>query len=134
MNIKWPSPLILSSIKEKVDKIEETPTEKRKHNVRKFVIFENISSKTSERVAKTIRLIKIFTSIKKEILEKHIMDKSHGAEISIKSPPKEISCLEILWFAISATIKEVKKNSSVGESDPIKTKAIRDRVGDKTKR
>ena len=134
MNMKWPSPFIRSSIKEKVDRIDEIPTEKRKHSVRKFMLFKKISSEISDKVIKTIRLIKMFINIKNKILEKHTIDKSHGAEISIKSPPKETSCLETLWFANSATIKEVKKNRAVGLSDPIKTKAIRESVGDRIKR
>tara|TARA_Y100000768_G_scaffold388200_1_gene382743 strand:+ start:664 stop:849 length:186 start_codon:yes stop_codon:yes gene_type:complete len=54
-------------------------------------LFESINN-----VIKTIMLIKTLMNMKKRILLKHRIDKSIGAEISINSPPTDISCREIL--------------------------------------
>lgn len=82
---------------EKVVSIEEIPMENRKHNKTKFVVFSKIIiPETMERVETTVTQTNVLTNIKYEILEKHNIDKSHGALIKINSPLNDTSCLEIL--------------------------------------
>ena len=60
-----------------------------------------------DRDIKTIRWINKEIIIKNKIFAKQIIDRSIGADISINSPSKDISCLEILWFATNEDINDV---------------------------
>ena len=60
-----------------------------------------------DRDIKTIRWINKQIIIKNKIFAKQTIDRSIGADISINSPSKDISCLEILWFAINEDINDV---------------------------
>lgn len=55
-----------------------------------------LTFETRDKVIKTVKFISRLIIIKNKIFAKHIIDKSNGTDISINSPPKDISCLDIL--------------------------------------
>ena len=113
----------------------DNPIENRIHKLKKPIELKGIKlSESINRVKKTMRFIKILIKIKKRILLKHKIDKSIGIDMSINSPPTDISWREILWLATKAIIRQVKKNNSIILPSPIKINIINDNVGHKIKR
>ena len=99
---------IASCLVENVDKIDDSPKVKRKHKEIKLIPLINKGVfEIKDRDIKTIRWINKQITIKNKIFAKQTIDRSIGADISINSPSKDISCLEILWFATNEDINDV---------------------------